>query len=357
MPGTISCSLCGVPEYISREHVWLRNGDIVHKRDPRRRIAFIESGNIDPLLQNIEQLIGTSIERIVVACVQRNVRNAMGLFVSEEERERILKKEMDFEPFFTTFKDISKMMGRGKLEIVDFRFEGDKKDYFTFSITEPFSIPLCSGARGAGIEAILGSPQGVKIEQVSTDAYTITVFPKESERGFKGRMMPHNYEPAEGGIELPACPSCGCPQALSQYTWHPERGVILKSSDQTRMVLLSPYELDPVFQELEDELGDAIPTAVVEAQRRFTRTGFYALGDIRDEDNLRFQFAFRGLGSLGNLRIDGMGLDMILENTALALVVVGLMQGLFEVAFDVDSAVGWELSDEGQLTIEVRATR
>jgi hypothetical protein len=72
---------------------------------------------------------------------------------------------------------------------------------------------------------------------------------------------------------------------------------------------------------------------------------------------LRFQFAFRGLGSLGNLRIDGMGLDMILENTALALVVVGLMQGLFEVAFDVDSAVGWELSDEGQLTIEVRATR
>jgi hypothetical protein len=35
------------------------------------------------------------------------------------------------------------------------------------------------------------------------------------------------------------------------------------------------------------------------------------------------------------------------------LLVVGLVQGIFEMAFDVNSYVEWELSEEGDLTVEV----
>ncbi len=40
--------------------------------------------------------------------------------------------------------------------------------------------------------------------------------------------------------------------------------------------MTTPFELDPVFQELEEELGDTIPSLVVEAQRRYTRENFYS---------------------------------------------------------------------------------
>jgi hypothetical protein len=55
------CPECGVPAYFTREHRWLDNGDIVHSRDMERRLVFIESENIDPLLHGIEDLIGVSI--------------------------------------------------------------------------------------------------------------------------------------------------------------------------------------------------------------------------------------------------------------------------------------------------------
>jgi hypothetical protein len=354
MPDRSPCELCGVPDYISKEHTWLNNGDIVHSRDRARRVVFLESENIDPLLKDIEQQIGTSIEQIVIACVQKNIRNALRLFVSEEERERILSREIDLTPLLDTFVNISIMMGRGKLEILDWRFEQDENDFFTFRMTEPFSIPLCCGARAAGIEAILCYPHAIKYDNVSPDTYLMTVFPREQKQGFKGRMKPVQYTHVDGGLELEMCPSCGCPRALAQYTWHRERGVIL-SSDGKRMVMLSPYELDPVFHELEDELGSAIPKLVVEAQRRLTRSGFYDLGDIRDEDNLQKQLAFRGLGRLKELEIKRRVLNMRLENSVLALIVVGLMQGLFELAFDVDSTVGWNLSEDKELTIGIKA--
>lgn len=35
------------------------------------------------------------------------------------------------------------------------------------------------------------------------------------------------------------------------------------------------------------------------------------------------------------------------------LMTIGMVQGLFETAFDVESFVDWELSEEGDLTVEV----
>lgn len=37
----------------------------------------------------------------------------------------------------------------------------------------------------------------------------------------------------------------------------------------------------------------------------------------------------------------------------LHLIVVGLVQGLYELAFDIESKVDWELSEAGDLKIEV----
>jgi hypothetical protein len=119
------------------------------------------------------------------------------------------------------------------------------------------------------------------------------------------------------------------------------------------MVMITPYELDPVFQELEAELGDTIPRLVVEAQRRYTHEGFHSLWKIMHEGDFRDQFAMRGLGNIKEIEVGKEGLRLRLENAVLHLMIVGTMQGAFEAVSGAGSKVEWEFSEDGSLEIEV----
>jgi hypothetical protein len=348
------CPECGVPVYVTREHSWLDNGDIVHSRDKERRLVFIESENIDPLLHGIEESIGVSIERIVIACVQENDRMRFGLFIPNELRERIRNHETDYRPVLDTFVIISRDMGRGKLGVVDLRYQGDEDDFCTFRISEPFSLPLTCGSRAAGIEAILGYAHDVTYEQVSPHVYDITVSPARVYEGQQDRMFRDDYHHRRGDIALERCLSCGGPRALAAFRWHQDRGVIVDASTQRRMVMTTPFELDPVFQELEEELGDTIPSVVVEAQRRYTRDNFYLLWNIMDEEDFRSQFALRGLGYVREARVKKSGLRLRLENAVLHLMIAGSLQGAFEAATGSESSIEWELSGDKDLELEIK---
>jgi hypothetical protein len=351
------CPECGVPEYITGEHSWLDNGDIVHSRDRARRLVFVESENIDPLIRGIEELLDQSIEHIVIASSQENIRVPLSLFVPRDLRERVRNHETDYRPILDTFADISRNMGRGVLEILDLRHEGDENDFCAFRMTEPFSLYLNCGARAAGLEAILGYAHSVRYEQVSPLVYDITVFPATHSEGLE-RMFRDDYRHRKGDIVLERCPTCGGPKALGAYDWNQERGVIVDSSTQRRMVMLAPYELDPVFQELEDELGPTIPSVVIEAMRRYTSAGFFSLWDsAMDEDEFRMQFALRGLGNVREAKARRSGLRLRLDNAVLHLLIVGSMQGAFEAVTGAASRVEWELSANGELEVAVTPRR
>lgn len=53
------------------------------------------------------------------------------------------------------------------------------------------------------------------------------------------------------------------------------------------MAIQGRTSVEPIFDELETELSEAVPRAVVEAHRRFTRSGFYTLDDITDAEDYR----------------------------------------------------------------------
>ena len=58
-----------------------------------------------------------------------------------------------------------------------------------------------------------------------------------------------------------------------------DRGIISSKTTGRRMVIMGPQELDSIFDELRRELGDAIDSVEVEAQRRFTADGFYSIDE------------------------------------------------------------------------------
>jgi hypothetical protein len=352
-----TCPECGVPEYITKEHLWLDNGDIVQVRDQRHRLCLIDCENLDPLFRGIEELIGMPIEPIVVTAARRVLQSYLKQFVPKEVAERVKRRELDINDLDEGFRSLARPMGLGDYQFVDMRFEQDNNDYFTVSITEPFSVPMCAGGHAAAMETILGYDHDVTYEQVAPDKYNMTAYPSIHQRGFKGRLKVDYYDREEGDIELEKCATCGGPKALSVFKWHLDRGVIVNEAVGRRTVVQGPQELDPIFRELEEELGETVTNVAVEAQRNFTKTGFYSMGDVSTVEEFRDVLAVRGLGNLKELKISRRGLRMRLDNAVLPIIIVGMMQGVFDAALDLDSTVDWELSEEGSLNIEVTPRR
>ncbi len=350
------CPECGVPGYVTGEHTWLNNGEIVQKRDLRNRMVFFEGENIDPLLSNIEEIIGLPIEHIVITTVRRAVSAYVSLLVPEDVKEKIQKKELDPVPIALAMMDVGKMMGYGGQELVGYQYEGRDDDYYTVKMLEPFSVPIVCGTIVGAVEAVLGGDRGFNYKKEGPDTYVVTVFPSPHPEELERRMLLSPYDHRDGDVDLERCAGCGGPAALSAYLWDMERGTCVNKESGRRMVMIGPQELDLIFAELEQELGEAISEVVVEAQRRFTRSGFYSLDDVGSEEEFRDLLAVQGLGNMRGIKVNREGLRMRLENAALPLMLVGIMQGVYENALDVESRVEWKLSGEGDLDIEVTPT-
>jgi hypothetical protein len=347
------CKECGIPEYIAKEHSWLNNGDIVQSRESWHRMVFIDSENIDALLGEVEEIMGISIEHLVITAQRRAVRMYLSKFIPEEVKELVRSKRIEQRPLAEAIGDMARMMGFGNYQYVDHRYEMDDDDYYTVSMKEPFSVPLAVASLPASMEVLTGRDQGVRYTRVEPDTYYVTAFPASHLEELKERMWLKNYYHQAGGFELEKCPSCGAPKNLAQYVWDLKRGVIQSRVNERRMVIIGWQNLDPILVELEDELGTDIPDILVEAQRRFVRGGFYELRAARSEETLREELAIRGLGYVKEFKTGRKGLLVVLQNVVLPVIIVGLMQGAYEASLNVDSHVEWECSEEGQLKIEL----
>ncbi len=84
------CPECGVPKPFNQGQVWLNNGDIVQRVNSNARMGFIECENFDPLFKNIGDIIGISIEPIIVNVSARAHEAYMRELIPEEVRNMII---------------------------------------------------------------------------------------------------------------------------------------------------------------------------------------------------------------------------------------------------------------------------
>jgi RNA polymerase subunit RPABC4/transcription elongation factor Spt4 len=347
------CPECQVPTQTVTNHVWLAGGIIVQSNDREHRMVLIECENLDPLYKGIEEIIGVPIQRIIIETKRRATCEYIGRIIPPEVKEMIQKHEIGVEPMIGALNVTSAVMGYGNTTLVGYRFEGDDDDFVIERIKEPYSVPLWCGDLTGSTEAVTGMDNDVTYEMESSDIMVATTRPAEHPAQFQGRLEIKKYGFEESGIEMERCPSCGGPTALSAFEWHDERGVILSTETGRRVAMLGPAYQDAIFSELERELGDTIPRVIVEAQRRFVKTGFYSIEEIQDTEGFRMQFALRGLGELQEMEISERGLKVGIRNAALHLMVIGLMQGYFETATGSESHVDWEMRDDGFLELNI----
>jgi hypothetical protein len=348
------CPECGVPEIFNERQTWLNNGDIVAGPVEGNRLGFIECENLDPLFVKIEEIIGISIEPLIVNITARGVERYTINLTPDEVREMIQKKQLDPGLITNPILEYCHVLGYGKYEFVDSRYERDDDDYSILRIEAPFSVPEAAGSIAGVVSGLAGGETAVTYKEVSPGLYEFVTRWTKYPEVLKEKMKTILYTHRDGDIELERCATCGAPKALSNFSWDLERGLILNKHTGRRMAILGPELLDVLFEALEEELGETVPATVVEAQRRFVKTGFYSIDQIRDEGDFRNQLALRGMGNLREMKIGPQGISLRIDNVAGYLLTVGMVQGIFEVAFSLDSEVTWELSEEGDLEVEVK---
>ena len=351
MFGGKACPECDVPKRLIKEHRWLDDGTIVQNKDPDHRMVFFESGNINGTFGNIEEIIGMSIERIVIEAKRRATFDFVDHMLPGVVKA--ILRMVGVRPIIRNITSLGSVMGYGHIELVDIRRVHGKGDYATMRVTEPYSLPLFCGDLAGSFNAVDQREVGIDYEKVSPDIYDITGHVSKHPMELKGRLQTKPYTHKAGDIELERCSTCGGPMALSQYEWDMGRGVIENRSSRRRMAMLGPAALDAIFEELEKELGENIPEVVIEAQRRFVKEGFSSSQEVRDIEDFRNELAFRGVGNLKEFEAEKGGLRVRIENPCLYLMLVGLTQGLFELAFGREGDVEWELAEDGDLTIRV----
>jgi hypothetical protein len=347
------CPECNVPEPFCQGQVWLNNGDIVQSANPRTRLTLIECESLDPLFRNIGDIVGIPIEDMVANIAARGTKIYISDIIPREIKGMVRTKMMEPTYFIDNITSYCQIIGMGKYEWLGFRYENDADDYAKQRITDPYSVPLAAGGFAGAVSAVVGGEHAVTYREASPGVYELTTHWTEYPQVFKRKLLIHEYHHEDGDLELLKCATCGGPKALSEFKWHLDRGIIVNERTGRRMSLLGPEVLDPIFSALEGELGKEIPGVVIEAQRRFVRTGFFSLDITQAEEDLRDQLALRGLGNLREIRVGRKGAHMRLDNSCHHLLVAGLVQGNFEMAFDVLTKIDWGLSREGSLELRI----
>lgn len=348
------CKTCGVPLRIGKDHIWNSDGTISQRRDRDHRMILFDSEGIEALFTNIEQLIGIPIEKIVVeskarataAYISHLLRGFRGTAARIVGLERIVQRVVNQ----------GRVMGYGDINIVEIDW---KSMIIRIRIRSPYSLKLFCGDMRGSTEAIRKLEGLATYEEIGPDTFMVVATHEPHAVELQGRLMPTAPPRKPGNISYDLCPRCNVPLEISQFKWDTSAGTIIREAGRVRYAIFGPAGLQAVFDELERELGESIPEAIIEAQRMHvsSRMGkqWESIGGDDPRGWLKGWLAMQGMGNLVSLEAVEGGYTARIENPAVPLVLLGTATALFEFLAGSKAELDWSLAEDGDLTFTLRA--
>ncbi len=359
---------------ISRELEWGNNGVITLRRSPNNRMILYESRVIDNLFRGIEELIGVPIEHIVIESRRREVKKYIERSLSPEMRAAVERAREAYagglssappeeagalreitRAITTNIIEIGRIYGYGDSRPSDLWEKGDPFPWRSNIVRDPYSIPFWAADALGSNEAIEGIDQWVRYEHLGEGTYLFVTYPAEHPLELKERLKKKRYPFKAGDIVFERCDGCGLPVELGRYEWRPDKGIINDPDNGWRMAIYGPSALEAVLDDLEAELGEEIPAAVIEAERRFVKERAKKRNWRRGGTTFNRLSALRGMGNITRFEADEKHLSLLIENACLPLLMVGMAQAIYELALNSEKSVyEYHLGEDGDLSITVK---
>ncbi len=373
MAGIEFCQGCGGPLLISRDLRWEANGAVSLSSSRANRMVMFECECIDRIFKGIEELIGLSVEHIVIESRSRETRvftersyplavrkilegtggrkEGQGLDIPPEKKEALLST---MRVMTASLVDTGKIYGYGDQHLGELWDQGADYPWRKLYLNNPYSLLFQAADNLGWVEAFEGSDMWVRYGKVDGARYTTEVYPAQHPIGLQERLQRKKYEYKNGDIKYDRCVECDLPLEVARYKWDADDGTITDPDTGWRVAIFSPASVDGIFDDLQAELGDAIQSTVIEAMRRFTRESWSAEDWNRPAFSFKQMFALRGLGNLVYFDGEQDRLTLIVENMCMPLLMVGMVQALVEMAYGLDeSSLEWQAGDDGRLSVTV----
>lgn len=348
MSGIRTCKTCGVPLQFGRGHNWNGDGTLTQKRDPDHRVILFDSDGLDALFSNIEGLIGIPIEKIVVESKARATRD----YISKMLRgaRGAIARLVGLGRIITRVVEQGKVMGYGDIEVKEFSW---KDNYMYIDIANPYSLPLFCGDIKGAIEAVRKVPGTISYEEIGPDRYLVKMYEAPHAPELEERLMVKTPSGKPGDIEYDKCPGCGTPMEVTHFKWDMDKGTITDPETGLRLALFGPNGLQAIFDELEKELGEEIPAAIVKAQKMHADSGITLSKEQMTPERFRKWLGIHGLGNMVSFDPLDDGLSIRIENPAIPLILTGTAQSLYESFTGTESHLKWEVTGSGDLIINL----
>jgi len=370
------CGKCGVPLLVSNEFEWQNNGVISLKGSPHNRIALFESRIIDNLFKGIEELIGMSVEHIVIESRRREVKRYiersfpawmikplvavnehLGEVFIVEHAIRMIRNPIG-KSITRKVLDVGRVYGYGDVIMGPLWKNGDIHPWRVNIIRNPHSVLFFAAEALASVEAFEGRDRWISYEDKGEDTYEYTAYPAEHPVELKDWLKRRRYEFKPGDITFERCSECGIPLEVARLEWDLEEGIIHDPESGRRMAIIGPFSMDSVLYDLEAELGSSIPEVVVEAQRKYVKSriegGYWRHGGT----TFNRLAALRGVGNITRFEADEKRLHVNIENSCMPLLVLGMAQAIYETALGADgSTFEWRLDDDGDFEFTITLQR
>lgn len=361
------CDDCGVPLLISGELSWESNGVILSRSSPGSRWTFFESENFDPLFRDIEELIGVSIENIVMEARRSESRRyvaklfppeAREVFSSWDEKKALTAGEREemfrkAERITDIIYDFCRACGYAAGSPGELWEKKADRPWRTSEARNPYSTSLFHAECLGACEALEGRDLWVDYE-LRDGVYHVSYYPAEHPLELKGRPDGGRYEFKGGNIQYELCPGCGVPREISRYHWDLEQGTITDGGTGRRMAVIGSQALNAIVYALVDELGEEVVKTLIEASRRFTKSHWSNEDWKRTGADFQRIFSLRGLGNVVKFEGDRKHLTMRIQNSCLHLLLLGTIQALVELAYSTDaSTCSWEYFPDGDLEVTI----
>jgi hypothetical protein len=352
---------------------WGDNGIISISGSPKARMTFYESDNIDNVFRGVEEVIGAPIQHIVMERKRRDTRKFMErVFPQQIERLTSMlggekaNKVSSVDPslrqevleigdlFNSQATNIGMVYGYGDIRFSELWELWDTFPWRTQIIRNPYSAIFFSADMLATVEAFEQRDMRVKYEKVGEDVYLLGTVPGDHPIELAERLKRKSYEVKPGDISHERCPECGVPAAVARCKWDLEQGTITDPDTDRRMAFFDPAAMDIVFDDLEVELGESVPEAIIEAQRRFGKLSMSLDNWRRSGYDFKSWAAIRGLGNITAFKADEKRLSFTLENPSMHLALVGMATALYELAWRAENSTHeWYRTDDGDLVVTV----
>ncbi|MBN2026398.1 MAG: hypothetical protein JW854_06550 [Actinobacteria bacterium] len=354
MKVTRTCGECGVPLGIARNLDWNANGTITQKGDPRHRLIFFESGNLDRLWNRLSEMLEVTTDHVWEVVIESKSRATRAfLHRTLPWGVSFLARFVGYRSMIRTIESQGLVMGYGKITVGGQYPRRGRPQRVTVYIEDPYSLPFFCGDFKGAAEVLEKRWASITWQALDSRRHQVDVTMREERLEDESFVLKEEMAGKPGDMVFERCAVCGTPLNMKNFAWDLEAGVILDDRSGRRLAFFGTSGMLAVFDELVHELGDRVIDAIIEAERENALASLSVEEARSGYEGLRYLAAIRGLGLVTSLELGEDRMSMRMSNPSIPGYIVGLALAIFELATGKRGRHTWSLEPDGDLVVDI----